>query len=308
MVDTDTFLTTLYVMVDDFCKLSWPPEHHPGPQATLSRSEVVTLAICGQWQGLGSERGFYRYARRHLRAAFPQLPSREQLNRHVRQHLETLVAFVRHLVHLLAAQRCLYEALDSAGVPTRDAKRRGAGWLPGLADIGWSNRLGWDEGFHLLLAVNPVGVSTGFGFGPASTKDPPLADTFFALRRHPHPQVPSVGGPARGPSVVDKGFEGKANQARWWQTDGAEVICPPKRNSKTPWPKALRRWLAGVRQIVETVYDKLFHTFRLDRERPHDLSGFWARLAAKIALHNFCIWLNEQLGRPLLAFTDIVDW
>jgi len=25
-------------------------------------------------------------------------------------------------------------------------------------------------------------------------------------------------------------------------------------------------------------------------------------------LHNFCIWLNEQLGRPRLAFTDLVDW
>jgi hypothetical protein len=62
-----------------------------------------------------------------------------------------------------------------------------------------------------------------------------------------------------------------------------------------------------VRQSVETVYDKLFPTVRLDRERPHDLSGFRARLAAKIALHNFCIWVNEQLGRPRLAFTDLVD-
>jgi hypothetical protein len=86
------------------------------------------------------------------------------------------------------------------------------------------------------------------------------------------------------------------------------VLCPPKRKSKTPWPKALRRWRAGGRQSVETVYDKLFHPLRLDRERPHDLSGFGARLAAKIALHNFCIWLNAQLGRPLLAFTDLVDW
>jgi len=28
----DTFLTTLYVMVDDFCTLSLPPESHPSPQ------------------------------------------------------------------------------------------------------------------------------------------------------------------------------------------------------------------------------------------------------------------------------------
>ena len=60
MVGVDTFLTTLYVMVDDFGKTSLPPETHPGPKAALSRSETVTLAICGQWQGLGSERGFYR--------------------------------------------------------------------------------------------------------------------------------------------------------------------------------------------------------------------------------------------------------
>jgi hypothetical protein len=32
----------------------------------------------------------------------------------------------------------------------RDAKRRGGGWLAGYADIGWSNRLGWYEGFRLL--------------------------------------------------------------------------------------------------------------------------------------------------------------
>jgi hypothetical protein len=308
MVDVDTFLTTLYVMVDDFCKTSLPAEAHPGPQAPLSRSEVLTLALFGQWQGFGSERGFYRYAQRHLRAAFPQLPTREQFNRQMRQHHEALVAFFRHLVQLLVAQRCAYEALDNAGVPTRDAKRRGVGWLPGLADIGWSNRLGWYEGFHLLLAVTPVGVITGFGFGAASTKAQPLAETFFALRRWPQLGLPSVGAPAWGPYVVDKGFEGQTNHAAWQQLYGAQVLCPPKRNSKTPWPKALRRWLAGVRQIVETVYDKLFHTFRLDRERPHELSGFQTRLAAKLALHNFCIWLNEQLGRPGLAFTDLVDW
>jgi hypothetical protein len=180
--------------------------------------------------------------------------------------------------------------------------------LPGRADIGWSNRLGWYEGFHLLMAVNPVGVMTGCGFGPASAKEQPLAATFFALRRHPHPGLPSVGAPACGPYVVDKGFAGHANQQTWWQAYGAQGICPPKRHSRAPWPKRLRRWLAGVCQIVETVYEKRWHTFRLDRERPHDLRGVQARLAAKRALHNFCLWLHAQLGRPRLAFADLVHW
>jgi hypothetical protein len=103
-----------------------------------------------------------------------------------------------------------------------------------------------------------------------------------------------------GPYVADKGFEGEENHRRWLDRYGARVIHPPKRNSRKPWPKGLRRWLAGIRQIVETVYDKLFNTFGLWRERPHELGGLRARLAARVALHNFCMWLNEQLGRPRL--------
>jgi hypothetical protein len=240
-------------MIDAVCKASLPAEVHPGPPAALSRGEVLTLAIFGQWQCFGRARGFYHYAQRHLRAAFPTLPTREQFNRQVRQQSEALVACFLSLVQVLAAQQCPYEALDSSGIPTRDAKRRGAGWLPGLADIGWSNRLGWYEGFHLLLAVNPVGMITGFGFGPASTKDHPLAETFFALRRYPHSGLASVGTPASGPYVVDKGFEGHATQETWGRAYGAQVICPPKRKSRAPWPNRLRRGGAGVRQMVETV-------------------------------------------------------
>lgn len=112
--------------------------------------------------------------------------------------------------------------------------------------------------------------------------------------------------PASGPYVVDKGFEGQEAHRRLCY--GASVICSPKRNSKHPRRKRLRRWLASIRQVVETVYDKVHNTFRLSRERPHDLTGFQARLAAKVALHNFCIWLNGHLHWPCLAFADLLRW
>jgi hypothetical protein len=74
------------------------------------------------------------------------------------------------------------------------------------------------------------------------------------------------------------------------------------------WSENWRRWLAGLRQIIETIYDKLLNTFRMARERPHALDGFQARLAAKVALHNFCIWLKGHLGREWLAFADLLHW
>jgi hypothetical protein len=269
---------------------------------------VITLAAFSQWEQFRSERCFYRYAQRHLRSAFPSLPHRAQFNRLVREECSAIQAFFLHLVERLQARNCAYEALDTSGVATRDCKRRGRGWLAGLTNIGWSNRLGWYEGFHLLMAVNPSGAITGFAFAPASAKDQPMAETFFALRRYPHPRLSTVGAPAEGPYVADKGFVGQENHERWRLYYGAEVISPPQNKSRHAWPKFWRRFVASVRQIVETVYDKLHHTFRLDRERPHAFTGFHARLAAKMALHNFCIWLNRTLQRPQLAFADLVDW
>ena len=214
MVDVDTFLTALYVMVDDF-RQSRPSERRPGPDASLSDSEVVTLTIFARWGRFSSERDFYRYARRRLRDAFPALPDRSQFNRLARSRADLVEEVALHLTLALDAKGATaYEALDTSAMPVRNAKRRGEGWLAGYADIGWSNSVGWYEGFCLLVAVNPAGVITGFGFASASTKDQPLAETFFALRARPDPRLGSVGAAASGPYVVDKGFEGEDNHRR----------------------------------------------------------------------------------------------
>jgi hypothetical protein len=88
MVDTDTFLTTLHVMVDDLCKSELPLEKEPGPEAALSRSEVMTLSIFSQWSCFRDQRDFYRFAKQKLRSAFPPLPNRSQFNRLARKHRE----------------------------------------------------------------------------------------------------------------------------------------------------------------------------------------------------------------------------
>src|SRR5215212_7059936 len=208
MLDVDTFLTILYVIADDFCQ-SHPPKRRPGPQPSLSEGEVIALALFARWGRFSSERDFYRYAEARLRDAFPTLPDRSQFNRLVRSHVGLLEAFTSHLAALLGAPRkSLYEALDSSAMPTRDAKRRGAGWLAGCADIGWSNSLGWYEGFRLLAAVAPSGVITGFCFCAASTADQQAAETFFAVRARPNPRLISVGSASSsGPYITDKGFE-----------------------------------------------------------------------------------------------------
>lgn len=314
MYDPDTFLTTLYVMVDDFCQSPAAPARSRvpgGASASLCPSEVVTLALFSQWHRFASERDFGRWADRHLRAAFPRLPTQSQFNRLVRQHEPWITAFFGYLATTLARPDEVYEALDCTAAPVRNSKRRGRGWLAGLADIGHSSRLGWFCGFRILLAVGPSGVITGFGFSAASTNDHPLATTFFALRQQSQQApalLPSVGQDRGRPYVADKGLWGPVPQAHWGAEYGAQVVALPRKDARQPGSSAWRKWLSGLRQIVETVNGKLVQLFGLTEDRPKTLGGFQARLAARLALHNFCIWLNRQCGRADLAFADLVDW
>jgi len=308
-VDLETFLITVYVTVDDVAKHCLPREDdHPGPAASLSRSEVITLGLLSQWRRFANQRDFYRYAGTALRAAFPTLPDRTQFNRLLRQHWPAVVVVGLELAEGGDARTTAYQVADSMGLRVRNAKRRGRGWLAGQADLGWSNRLGWYAGFSVLLANTAQGAITGFGLGPASTNDRRLAETFFAARQCPHPRLPMVGRFASPPYLLDKGFGGSTWQQRWQECYGAQTICVPQRNSSHPWPKGWRRWHASLRQIAETVHEKLVSVFRWDQERPHAIDGLLSRLACMVALHNFCLWLNQQLGREPLAFVDLVEW
>lgn len=309
-MDLDTFLTTVYVMTDDYVRaagLSWPLA--TGAERRLSLSEVLSLALLSRWRVFDSERDFYGYVRRHWTGAFPRLPDRSQFNRLLRASLSDLCGLGQHLACLAEPVASAYEALDTMSCATRHVKRRGNGWLAGEANIGASNRLGWYEGLNVITSVTPRGVITGFGCAPASTKEQPYAETFLAARARPQAGLPEVGPCAKGLYLADNGFCGAARQAQWAAAYGAVVVTPPQRKqAKYPWPKSVRRAFAGLRQIVETVHHKLLHVFRLERERPHDLQGFRARLAASCSLHNLCICLNLSLGRPALAFADLVDW
>ena len=87
MLDLDSFLVSLYVLVDDWWKLerAWRPPKSGRP-ALLSDPEVITLAILAQWPRFRSERDFWRFAQARLRpycAPTAPLCSQSQLNRRI---------------------------------------------------------------------------------------------------------------------------------------------------------------------------------------------------------------------------------
>jgi hypothetical protein len=207
MLDVDTFLTTLYVTVDDSCQ-SGAPKSKPGSQASLCASEVITLSIFARWSRFASERDFYRYATINLRDAFPTLPDRSQFNRLVRSCAQLIEAFALHLASLLTdAQKCPYQALEIARLCLSGIASVGgmAGWPEMPTSVGLT---AWDG--RRALACSPRSIPRGSL--PASvsqrslhTADQQLAETFFAVRAQPNQRLISVGSASSRPYIADSG-------------------------------------------------------------------------------------------------------
>src|SRR5262249_33609138 len=75
--------------------------------------------------------------------------------------------------------------------------------------------------------------------------------------------------------------------------------------ASTAWP--CEHLLGAVTPKCTGVHRSGATPFALAHQRPPTLAGIRARLAATVALHTFCCWLNQQLGRPVLALADFMD-
>ena len=120
-MDPDTFITALYVLVDDLHskKACGNGKKRRGRRPALSESEAITLALLSQWHGAGSERAFVRFAFREWRGYFPAI-SQSAFNRRVRG----LRGAISRLSPVIAGQisapegaGVVYEAIDTTVVP-----------------------------------------------------------------------------------------------------------------------------------------------------------------------------------------------
>jgi hypothetical protein len=295
-MDLDSFLVSLYVLVDDWWKLkhsSEPPR--TGRPALLTDPEVITLAILAQWPRWRSERDFWRFAHAHLRPYFPNLCSQSQLNRRVRSLEPELCNFQRAVAETLCGASEVYHVLDTTLIPAIVRVRASRkGLFAGQATFGRCvSKTEWVYGFKVALSVSPEGVICAFGLAEAASDERPIGD--FLIIEDSHDVY-----------LADKGFTGVEWERRWLDLYGALVAATPKDNSKRAWTKTDCRWASGKRQVIEGVIDQLKDLFGLERHRAKTLGGLLARLAAKIAAYTCGQWINDRSGRPLRHLADLL--
>src|SRR5215208_506457 len=296
MLDLDSFLVSLYVLVDDWWKLKYssqPPR--TGRPALLTDPEVITLAIVAQWPRFRSERDFWRFAQAHLRPYFPKLCSQSQLNRRMRSVEPQLRDFQRAVARTLCDVSEVYHVLDTTLIPAIVRVRASRkGLFAGQATFGRSaSKTEWVYGFKVALSVTPEGVIAAFGLAEANSDERPIGE--FLLTSDGHDAF-----------LADKGFSSVAWEKHWLEEHGALVAATPQKSARRAWPEAVCRWATGKRQFIEGVIWQLKVYFGLQRHRAKSLGGLLTRLAAKVAAYIVGQVLNERLGPPLRGFAELL--
>lgn len=323
-LDLETFLTTLYVRVDDLYQQVIVPQLplSGGPPPTLSNSEMLCLGIAAQWRSgvpWKTERGFLRYVFKHLRPLFPRLTSQSAFNRRLRRLWGGFILLQQAVAReLITADE--YEVMDAVPVPVAHGARSfHPGWLADIARIGHGGNDRFFYGLHLLLVSSASGLATGWILGAGNIQDRWLAEGLLSARAgcpqlagsgaaHLRPPIDWMG-PVQGsnrtsprPLVADAGFTGPRWHRHWQEDYGTELVTPPDGLI----PPATSRWFSGIRQVIETVFSHLCDSFGLKYPGAHTTWGLITRVAAKLAAYNLGLAINRDLGRDNFALATLI--
>lgn len=335
-MDLETFLITLYVLIDDWYDEVITPNKPKkgGSPPRMSDSEVLTLAIAGQWRvGVPwqSERGLVRHIHANYLSLFPKMLKQSGFNARVRRLWGAFILLQQHVASLLESADDMFECVDCDPLPAHSynqSLRENSHWLWESTSGYGGNHAGMFIGDHLLLSVTRSGAITGWLTATAAIQDRWLMQVFLSGRagkpqlvapaKKPragnrlHPPsghigpIQAVGQPAPRPYLTDHGFNGEHWLAHWDHHYGAEVISAPHPSAHHAWSKDWLRWLSSLKQPIETAFAFLDEVFGMKRLNAHSRWGQYTRIAAKTAAYNIGRYINRLLERPEGALGTLV--
>lgn len=327
-LDLETFLTALYVIVDEYYQSHIRPQIPAcgGPPAQMSDSEVLCLGLAAQWRSgvpWKSERGVLRYVHKHLRPLFPMLLSQSAFNRRLRRLWGAFLVIQDAVAQQLRRAEEI-NIMDGFPIPVaRGARSFHPGWLADIARVGKGGNDRYFYGVRMMMVISQRGVATGWALASGNVQERWVAELLFSTRagtpqvRGPldptthQPKVtpptdwmapvPSSATATHQPIMTDSGFRGDDWLAHWAEAYGVHVYPLPKEAT----PAERRRWSA-VRQVVETTFAHLSESFGLKYPGAHTSWGLLTRVAAKVAAYNLGILMNRLFGRPDFAFATLI--
>ena len=273
----------------------------PGPISQCPDSDIITIAWLLELIGKDSELSGYKLIRAQLGHLFPHLPERSRFNRRRRNLCHASEKLRSALIKLLPDDDIFI--VDSFPIPLCDFKRAATSTSPltcadatgTMATFGKcaTKGLGTFFGFRCSLITTAYGLPIDFAIATADTDDRQVLP--LLCERGTYPII-----------IGDKGYVSEALETELLETNNVCLLPTRRNNQKKQYPKPFRKLHRQIRRRIETTISQLTNQFNVSRIRARAHWGVRTRLSNKFGGFTLGVFLNQCLGRSLMALKDVV--
>ena len=290
-MDLSTFIVAVFCLIDD--RLKGRRIRQRGPSPKLSDAEVLTIEIVGEFLGIDTDRGLYRYFRLHYGEWFPALGE---------VHRTT---FARQSANLWKIKERLWQELlslaphdptfaicDSLPLPAcLFARAYRCSRFRGAAAFGKDTLLRQTfYGFRVHVRVCWPGVITRFSVAPANA--------------HELSVVPEIVEGTSGLIVGDRNYHSPKTKQEL-ACMGIELLSPYSSKKREPNPQR-SAFLSRLRYRIDTVFSQLSGRYSVKRVWAKDLWHLASRLLRKVLSHTVAFLLNHHSGNQPLKLSKLL--
>ncbi|MBM0740482.1 IS982 family transposase [Phormidium sp. CLA17] len=295
MFTIEEFITAVFCCVDDLLKEITQGQaiREKGFAPGLADSEVLTMEIVAEYQGIDADQAIWHYFRRHWLGLFPRLSSRSAFVRQAANLWQYKELLQQRFAIQLGAFADAVHLIDGIPIPlcgfSRAPRCRS---FKGEAAYGYcAAKKQTYYGFHGHLLLSSTGVITGFSLTPANGSE---REALWDI-------VSTV----RGLLIGDKGYL-SGQLEHQLQAVGIQLETALRSNMPDERDPAWVKLLMRVRRLIETVIGQLVERFSIEKVRARDLWHLTSRLNRKLLAHTVCRWLNRHSPNPL-QFEQLVS-
>lgn len=292
LMSTEDFIIAAFCLVDDTLKSLFLDHklRKRGFEPELSDSELITMEIVAEYQGIDTDKGAWEYFCNHWRSLFPKLGSRANFAKHAANLWQVKQLMQKEMAKRLGAFVDPLHLADGFPMPVcRFARAYFSRIFKGAAAYGYCASK--DEkyyGFKGNVLISSEGIITGITVTPANIDE----------RKSLWDVIEGVVGMV----IADKGLIGSGFQAELRQFSGINLQTAVRANMNETRSRGSIKWLTSTRRLVETVIGQLTERFNIEKIRARKLWSLTNRTARKVLSHTICVLMNKQNGNTPLQF------
>lgn len=292
----EDFIITVYCLVDDL--LNQDPNgkklRKRGFEPALSDSEMITMEVVAEFQGIDTDKGAWEYFYNHWRTLFPNLSSRSNFAKHAANLWVIKQNMQKELARQLGATSDFIHLSDGFPMPVCHFKRANFSQVfAGEAAYGYCASKGETYyGFKGNLLINSEGIITSVTVTQANIDE---RESLWDLVDGIH-----------GTIIADKGLIGVDYKNELHKFTGIDLQTAVRCNMEEKRSKKFIKWLISTRRLVETVIGQLTDRFQIEKVRARKLWYLTNRIARKMLSHTICACINKKLGNPPLQFELLI--